>query len=251
MIRRVAELIRASEKISVLTGAGISTSAGIPDFRSPGTGLWEKTSSLTKLFAFTSFGFRIAPGFFYRRGLDLLPAILGAEPTDAHRLLARLEGTHKDVTVITQNIDGLHRKAGSRRVIELHGGITTAHCRRCRRSFSTDELIARLSEKRPPPRCDCGGVVKPNIVLFGDPMPIDELGEAFYRTRTADLFVVMGSSLQVYPAAGLPLSAVRGGARLVIINRDETPLDGIADVVVHGDLDETARALGDALFTAS
>jgi NAD-dependent deacetylase len=82
-------------------------------------------------------------------------------------------------------------------------------------------------------------------------MPIDELGEAFYRTRTADLFVVMGSSLQVYPAAGLPLSAVRGGARLVIINRDETPLDGIADVVVHGDLDETARALGDALFTAS
>jgi NAD-dependent deacetylase len=249
MIGRLAGLIRASEKISVLTGAGISTSAGIPDFRGQGTGLWEKTSALTKLLAFTSFGFWIAPGLFYRRGLGLLPAILGAEPTDAHRLLARLEGARKKVTVITQNIDGLHQKAGSSRVIELHGTITTAHCRRCLRSFRSDELIERLSEKKPPPRCGCGGVVKPDVVLFGDPMPIDELGEALYRAREADLFIVMGSSLRVYPAAGLPLSAVRGGARLVIINRDETPLDDAADIVVRGDLDETARALAAALFT--
>lgn len=247
MIEAAAKLIETSRRIIAFTGAGISTEAGIPDFRSPDTGLWETTGKLTQLIAFTSLGFRLFPGAFYRRGLPLLTTLMSAEPTRAHRFLAKLEEEGKLSAVITQNIDGLHQTAGSRTVFELHGHLRSGSCLGCGREYSLDDLATHLDKKRFPPRCEeCRGVIKPKVVLFGDRLPMDDISLAFYHAARADLCIVMGSSLTVIPAAHIPAAAIESGARLIIINRTPTPLDGRADVVIRGGLEETADAITDA-----
>jgi NAD-dependent deacetylase len=244
MIQAAAELIETSGRIVAFTGAGISTEAGIPDFRSPDTGLWETTGKLTQLIAFTSLGFRLFPGAFYRRGLPLLSTLMEAKPTRAHRFLAGLEEEGKLTAVITQNIDGLHQAAGSRTVCELHGHLRSGSCLGCGREYSLDDQAALLDQKSLPPRCgECGGVIKPKVVLFGDSLPMDDFSLAFHHAARAELCIVMGSSLTVTPAAHIPEAAAAHGARLIIINRTPTPLDDHADVVIRGGLEETADAI--------
>lgn len=245
-IADAAHLIETSGRIVAFTGAGISTEAGIPDFRSPGTGLWETTGKLTQLIAFTSFGFRLFPKAFYRRGLPLLSTLLEAQPTHAHRFLTGLEEEGKLTAVVTQNIDGMHQAAGSRTVYELHGHLRSGAYLVCDREYSLDDLAEHLTRRRLPPRCeDCNGVIKPRVVLFGDQLPMDATALAFHHVSRSDLCIVMGSSLTVMPAAHIPAAAVAGGARLIIINRAPTPLDGRADIVIREGLEETADAIGD------
>ena len=246
MIEAAAHLIERSGRIVAFTGAGISTEAGIPDFRSPGTGLWETTGKITQLIAFTSLGFQLFPRVFYRRGLPLLSTLMNAEPTRAHRFLAGLEEEGKLTAVITQNIDGLHQAAGSRTVCELHGHLRSGSCLDCGREYSLDYLAVRLNQRRLPPRCEeCNGVIKPRVVLFGDRLPTDEIDRAFDHAARADLCIVMGSSLTVTPAAHIPAAAAAHGARLIIINRTPTPLDDSADIVIRGGVEVTADAIGD------
>jgi len=246
VIEATTRLIETSGRIVAFTGAGISTEAGIPDFRSPDTGLWETTGRLTQLIAFTSLGFRLFPKAFYKRGLPLFSTLMEAHPTRAHRFLAELEEEGKLTAVITQNIDGLHQAAGSRTVCELHGHIRSGACIACDREYSLQDLESRLDGKHLPPRCgECGGVIKPGVVLFGDSLPMDDITLAFHHAIRADLLIVMGSSLTVTPAAHIPAAAVANGARLVIINRTPTPLDDRADVVIRGGLEETADAIGE------
>ena len=246
MIEGAAHLIETSQRIVAFTGAGISTEAGIPDFRSPDTGLWETTGKLIQLIAFTSIGFRLFPKAFYRRGLPLLSTLMNAEPTRAHRFLAELEEEGKLSAVITQNIDGLHQAAGNRTVCELHGHLRCGSCMVCDREYAFEDMASRLAKRRLPPRCEeCGGVIKPKVVLFGDRLPTDDVTLAFDHAARADLCIVMGSSLTVIPAAHIPATAAAHGARLIIINRTPTPLDDHADVVIRSGLEEAADAISD------
>jgi len=225
-VRRVAELLRLPGPNFALTGAGVSTESGIPDFRSPGSGLWEKrdpikTASVDAL--------RRDPETFYKNNYGLFTKCAGAKPNAAHYGIARLEELGYLVGVITQNIDGLHQMAGSRKVWEVHGHLRTCHCQQCRESYPFSELSSQFLEGVNPPRCKkCGGILRPDVVLFGDPM-----SEDYYKAVKAlsgcQLLLVAGSSLQVYPVAYLPEYA----RRLVIINRDPTPWDEAAEVVIN------------------
>ena len=247
MIEGAAHLIETSQRIVAFTGAGISTEAGLPDFRSPGTGLWETTGRLTQLIVSRSLGFKLFPRVFYRWGLPLLPTLMAAEPTRAHRFLAELEKEGKLTAVITQNIDGLHQAAGSHTVYELYGHLRSGSCLKCGREYSLDYLAACLNRGNLPPRCvECNGVIKPSVVLFGDRLPMNDIALAFDHAALADLCIVMGSSLTLPPAAHIPAAAAAGGARLIIINRTPTPLDEKADIVIREGLEETADAINDA-----
>lgn len=222
----LAGLIKNSSRTFALTGAGISTESGIPDFRSPGTGLWTKldpikVSSLSAL--------RRDPAAFYEINLGRWGGLTGAEPNVAHYALARLEGDGLLAGVVTQNIDGLHRKAGSAKVWEVHGHLRTCHCLECKKSYPFSILSSQFEVGNNPPRCrDCEGVLRPDVVLFEDPM-----GEDFFKAVQAltgcQLLIVVGSSLQVYPVASLPDRA----KKLVIINQEPTPWDGRAELVIN------------------
>ncbi len=241
-IARIIELIRTNENIVALTGAGISTNAGIPDFRSPNSGLWDTVDSM---FSFTARGFQVDPQPLYEVGKRLLPIILKARPTHAHRLLTMLEKEKRLDGVITQNIDALHQTAETHHIIELHGNLRGGYCISCTRNYDIETILEKVVEDGElPPSCEkCGGVIKPNIVLFGDPIPRKTLIAARRLVKNADLMLVLGSSLTVSPAAELPRTAIKNGASLVIINLQPTPHDDIADVVVHHDLDEVAEQL--------
>ena len=225
-ISLIAQLIKESTKTIALTGAGISTESGIPDYRSPGTGLWEKhdpakTASLTAL--------RKDPAGFYSTNLKRWAEFNSAKPNIAHHALAHLEKINLLLGVITQNIDSLHVRAGSTRVWEVHGHLRTSQCTECRESYPFEELTKRFNAGENPPLCSlCAGVLRPNVVLFEDKM-----SEAFYQASQVisgcQLLLVVGSSLTVYPVAGLP-----GVARqLVIINRTPTQWDQEAAVVIN------------------
>lgn len=235
-ISRLAGLIRESSPCFVLSGAGISTESGIPDFRSPGTGLWTridpvKTASLT--------AFLRDPAGFYDNNLARWRELADKEPNDAHRAVAVLEREGLITGVITQNVDSLHTRAGSRRVWEVHGHLRSSHCMDCGESYPMEDLADRCEKGENPPRCRCGGVLRPDVVLFEDPMSID-----YYRAEKAmtgcQLLIVAGSSLQVYPVAGLPQLS----RRLAIINRDPTPWDEQAEVVIN---ESTGRVFRDLL----
>ena len=246
MIEAAARLIETSERIIAFTGAGISTEAGLPDFRNPGTGLWSTTGKITHLIVSRSLGFKLFPGVFYRWGLPLLSTLMAAEPTRAHRFLAGLEEEGKLTAVITQNIDGLHQAAGSRTVYELYGHIRSGSCLKCGREYSLDYLAACLNRRHLPPRCEeCNGVIKPRVVLFGDRLPMDKIDLAFDHAASADLCIVMGSSLTLPPAAHIPAAAAAHGARLIIINRTPTHLDDRADIVIREGLGDTTNAIRD------
>ncbi|MCL6476876.1 MAG: NAD-dependent deacylase [Peptococcaceae bacterium] len=238
-ISALAGLIRNNSPCFILSGAGISTESGIPDFRSPGTGLWTKidpakTASLS--------AFLRDPAAFYDNNLPRWKGIAGVEPNDAHRAVAALEKEGLIVGVITQNVDSLHTKAGSRRVWEVHGHLRTCHCVSCKESYPMDHLISRHEGGENPPRCECGGVLRPDVVLFEDPMSDD-----YYKAEKAltgcQLLIVAGSSLQVYPVAGLPQLA----KRLVIINRESTPWDDRAEIVINESTGKVFRDLLAAL----
>jgi NAD-dependent deacetylase len=222
-------LMRKSSRIAALSGAGISTEAGIPDFRGPG-GMWQDPNLLRQL---SATGFRQDPEGFYRSSMNLFSTIAAAEPTMAHRLLVQLEKIGKLQAVVTQNIDGLHHKAGSSKVFEVHGTYRTGHCPKCSDAFEMGPFYREIESGRlKTPLCGrCKVPVKPDIVLFEELLPQDAWNGAVEAMEECDLLLVMGSSLVVYPAAELPSIALGGGARMVIVNLEETAYDGAALVV--------------------
>ncbi|MDF9409187.1 MAG: NAD-dependent protein deacetylase [Pelotomaculum sp. PtaB.Bin013] len=225
-INAFVNLLKGSSRTFALTGAGISTESGIPDYRSPGTGLWNKFDPMKV--ACTS-ALRRDPAAFYQNNLKRWITYSGAEPNPAHYALAKLEREGFLIGVITQNIDGLHRKAGSQKVWEVHGHLRTCHCFDCKNSYPFEYLINQFDAGKNPPRCDkCNGVLRPDIVLFEDSMG-DDYFQATKAISGCQLLIVVGSSLQVYPVASLPDYA----RQLVIINQDDTPRDSQADLVIH------------------
>lgn len=237
-IEAVAALIIRSRKIVVFTGAGVSTESGIPDFRSPG-GIWSRYAPVMYQDFLASHEARRQ---YWKMQKERYPDFAQAQPNPAHHAVAELERLGKLDCVITQNIDGLHQRAGNspEKVIELHGNGTWVLCLRCGRRLPREEVQKRLEAGEEVPTCEaCGGLLKPATVSFGQPMPDKETWEAEARSRHCDLFMVIGSTLVVYPAAQMPVYALEGGARLVIINLSETPLDPYATVVLRGKAGET------------
>lgn len=231
-VAEAAELLASSRRAVALTGAGVSTESGLPDFRSPG-GLWSGVEDPMAIASRSALEQRPERFFaFYRERLARLGA---AAPNPAHRALAALERAGRLRAVITQNVDGLHQAAGSRAVIELHGNLREAACTRCGAVHPISALSAALEADRLP-RCPrCGGLLKPNVVLFEDMLPEAAWRAAQRAARACDLLLVVGSSLQVTPAAYLPQEALDCGGRLIIVNREATPYDGRAEVVIRGD----------------
>lgn len=227
------------------TGAGISTESGIPDFRSPG-GIWSKSQPVM----FQDFlASAEARHEYWRQKSAAHRDFADAAPNDGHRVLARWERQGRLRAVITQNIDGLHQAAGSRRVLELHGTARRIACLGCEARFDPEPLVQQFLETDAVPECPtCGGMLKHATISFGQTLPADVLEEAIELSRQCDLFLAMGSSLVVEPAAGLPRLARDGGARLVIVNRDATGEDERADVVLHAGIGETLSAI-DAILT--
>jgi NAD-dependent deacetylase len=244
-IQQAIDLIRKARRIVALSGAGISTEAGIPDFRGPG-GMWEDVNLMAQM---TASGFNRNPEGFYRASTKLFSTIGRAEPTLAHRLLARLEDMGKMEAVVTQNIDGLHRAAGSRKVFELHGTFRTGHCTKCGAQYDMAEFYAEIESGRlQAPLCAaCNAVIKPDVVLFEDLLPVDAWDGAVQAVNNCDLLLVLGSSLVVYPAAELPMIAHANGAPLVIVNLERTDFDGLAAVTVQSRLGDFAQAALTAL----
>ena len=241
-ILELERLIRKAGRIAIFTGAGISTESGIPDFRSPG-GIWTRHAPID----FSEFmASEAARREAWRRRFAMDGTLRQAKPNRGHRAVAELIRRGKASAVITQNIDGLHQASGiaEEQVIELHGNSTYALCLGCGRRYEIEPLrLAFEREGRAPCCAGCGGVVKTATISFGQSMPDEPMRRAEAETRAADLFIVLGSSLVVYPAAGFPELAKRNGATLVIVNREATPLDALADLVLTG-------AIGQVLGTA-
>jgi NAD-dependent deacetylase len=243
LIARAAGLLSQADYAIAMTGAGHSTSSGIPDFRSPESGLWNQVDPMAVA---SIFAFRHSPQDFYDWIRPLARVMLEAQPNPAHHALARLEAAGLIKSVITQNIDGLHQKAGSQRVHEVHGHMREATCIRCSQVVPADALLEEFLEGDQVPRCTCGGVMKPNVILFGEQLPLDVLAAARQDTIDCDLMVVIGSSLTVQPVADLPQQALDHGARLIIVNYQPTHLDKRADVLIHADLAEVLPRIADA-----
>lgn len=237
-------LVMSSGVSAALTGAGISTESGIPDYRSPGTGLWEKMDQSVVSLE----GFRRAPHRYYDYALELYPLRRSAKPNPAHKMLAELERRGMLRGVITQNVDGLHQDAGSEEVHELHGSLRQAVCLECSMLHSMDEVMERVVSEENPPLCtSCGGVLKPNAVFFGELLPRVPWQKSLMLAQEADLFITIGSSLQVSPANTLPDIALRRGAKLVILNLMPTPFDEDASLVVRQKTGEFSSAILDIL----
>lgn len=230
-IERAAELVAGARRGVALTGAGISAESGIPTFRGEG-GLWRqydpvKVATLDRFLA--------DPAEYWKVARERGPAVLVARPNAGHQALAELEAAGHITTLVTQNTDGLHKDAGSRNVIELHGTGRNVRCLNCGIVETRGEVQARL-ERELPPKCRVcgGGFLKPTVVFFGEAMPAAAVDQAFSAARETDLMLVIGSSLVVYPAAEIPSVAVRAGAPMVLINAEPTPYDHLAEVVIHG-----------------
>jgi NAD-dependent deacetylase len=241
--RELARLVAASRRAVAFTGAGISTESGIPDFRSPG-GIWTRYKPIDFADFLASEEMRRES---WRRKFATDAALGAAAPNRGHRAIAELARRGKVASVITQNIDGLHQTSGvpEEKVIELHGNTTHARCLDCAKRFELEPIRSEFGRTGRPPSCDaCGGHVKAATISFGQPMPEEPMARARAETLACDLFLSVGSSLVVYPAAGFPLLARQNGARLVILNRDPTELDDLAEVVLNL---EIGRALGEAV----
>jgi NAD-dependent deacetylase len=234
-IRRAAELIASSRHVVAFTGAGHSTASGIPDFRSPDSGLWEKHNPMLVA---SVWAFRLNPKTFYDWIRPMADLLLAARPNLAHDALAELEAMGFLKAIITQNIDNLHQRAGSRRVLELHGHMREATCIRCYKVEPIDPPLQNLIREGHVPYCACGGVLKPNVILFGEQLPVRILNESMAEARRCDLMLVAGSSLEVTPAADIPFLAVESGAKAIIVNRQPTAFDSYAHLVIDGDVAE-------------
>ena len=228
------DLFRQARRVVVLTGAGISTPSGIPDFRSEGTGLWSRDEPLEVASLST---FRTAPEKFYGWFRPLAECIFNAGPNPAHRALADLEAGGRVHCIATQNIDMLHQKAGSSNVVELHGTLATLSCSQCYEQIDSRDVLEAFIERGEVPHCrHCGGVLKPDVILFGEQLPQKAWLEAQRQARECDLMVVAGSSLEVLPVASLPMQALDRGAHLIIINNSPTYLNVRADAVFTEDV---------------
>ncbi|MHA2366363.1 MAG: SIR2 family NAD-dependent protein deacylase [Candidatus Hodarchaeales archaeon] len=235
-IQKAADFIIQAQYIIAFTGAGISVESGIPDFRGPG-GLWERFNPDEYA---TYWAFQETPEKFWTMHSSVSELLQISEPNPAHIGLARLEQLGKLKSVITQNIDSLHSKAGNTKVLELHGSGATASCLNCHKNYTYEFVQSLIDEGHTVPRCTCSGLIKPDVVLFGEPLPYKTLQEAEIEIAKSDLLIVIGSSLQIYPAAGLPRLAKEkiNPARILIINKEPTNLDKIADLVIHGNAGE-------------
>jgi len=242
-------LLRHARCAIALTGAGISTHSGIPDFRSPRSGLWELNDPAEVA---SIYGFRHNPARFYNWIRPLARTILDAEPNPAHTALARMEQNGSLCSVITQNIDLLHSRAGSQNVHEVHGHLRTVTCIHCFQEYDCRPYLIAYLETGAMPRCPaCGHALKPNVILFGEQLPARALSAARRDAARCDVMLVVGSSLEVYPAADLPVIAHRGGAKLIFVNLVETALDSLAQVVIHGDAVDVLPRLAEALESDS
>ena len=241
----LARLIRANQPCVVLTGAGVSTESGIPDFRSP-TGIWaefdpDEYASLP--------AFRAEPAkvwTFYKPRIAMLTE---AEPNAAHRALAELERGGLVEAIVTQNIDLLHERAGSHNLVEVHGSIRTATCPACGSSYPREAVMEKLAHADAP-SCDrCGAILKPGVVFFGELLPAAAIERAFELARQARLLLVVGSSLEVHPVAALPEETLAAGGRLAIVNKGPTPYDRRADLKLEGSAGEVLGAVADELLS--
>jgi NAD-dependent deacetylase len=242
---RLAELLRDSKCAVVLTGAGVSVPSGIPDFRSPGTGLWENVDPMEVAHIDA---WRRDPERFWRFYGDRFVSLFDKQPNGAHVALAELERRGLVRAVITQNVDRLHRRAGSERVIEVHGSIDYSVCMECRGRVSLERVMEQLWAGEGTPECPgCVTPLKPDVVLFGEMLPEAAMSEAQALALEADLMVCVGSSLEVYPVAGLPAMTHGGGGRIALVTQGPTPYDSDAEVKLDGDVVEELRAVLAAL----
>lgn len=230
-IGKIAKLIQNSNNIVILTGAGMSTESGIADFRSPNTGLWEKVDpyefgSINSYVANTSKNLKFM--------LEMGMTIFRAKPNKGHKAITKLQKMGKLKGVITQNIDGMHQKAHTKNIVELHGTANEARCIRCHKVFPITTMINQVLRGNYSPSCEeCNGLLKPNAIFFGEPLLSETLINADKMIEDCDLMIVLGSSLLVYPAAHYPDKTLALGAKLVIINIQETHIDNYAEVVIH------------------
>ncbi|MEZ5560462.1 MAG: Sir2 family NAD-dependent protein deacetylase [Pseudomonadales bacterium] len=238
-VEALKALIDAAERVVFFTGAGLSTESGIPDFRSPGTGLWTKMKPIQFQDFIASDAVRQES---WRRRFTGERTMETARPNTGHYAVAHLIDTGKAIAVITQNVDNLHQNSGvpDDKVIELHGNASYATCLSCHTRYEMADLESQFRRnERVDPCSRCGGIIKSATISFGQSMPEREMARAQAAVEAADLCIVLGSSLVVYPAAGFPEYAKRLGAGLAIVNREETPLDPIADLVLHSELGPT------------
>jgi NAD-dependent deacetylase len=240
-IARAADILRGARRIVALTGAGISRPSGIPDFRSAG-GLWTHDDPMAVA---SVAGFRADPRRFYGWVRPLLDTIERASPNPAHLALAQLEREGRLAALITQNIDGLHQRAGSRVVYELHGHIRSVTCLDCEHQSPAQPLLEQV-RRGGIPRCGCGGLFKPDVVLFDELLPRGLFWLAQRAIEQSDVVLVAGTALEVAPVCEMPLAALRRGARLIIVNQSETYLDARADVVLREDVAEALPAIVDS-----
>jgi NAD-dependent deacetylase len=243
-VERLAELLGRSRRAVALTGAGVSVPSGIPDFRTPETGLWAKVDPMEVAHISV---FEREPERFWSYYRPRFQALGDKEPNRAHEALAELERRGLIEGVITQNIDRLHRAAGSENVIEVHGSIETSSCMECGRSFGLDEVDGLFDQHGIAICTACSGPVKPDVVLFGELLPEEAIGRATELAEGADLMLCVGSSLAVHPVAGLPQLTLSHGGSLAIVTKGETPYDGDAELKLEGEVDEELAALVAAL----
>ncbi len=248
-LAQAADLLRRARSAVALTGAGLSTPSGIPDFRSPESGLWAQSDPLEVASLLT---FRYEPERFFEWVRPLAALVRQAQPNPAHLALAQLEAAGQLQSVLTQNIDGLHRRAGSRSVLELHGGLSTATCVRCYKRWPGAPVLDAFIDSGALPACaDCGGLLKPDVTLMGEELVAGVLKAARWAARHCDVMLIAGCSLEVMPVAGLPMEAVEHGAQLIVVNRQPTYVDERAAVLIEGDVAEVlpqiAQTIGGGL----
>lgn len=241
-INKLAELIKNSKKIFVLTGAGISTKSGIPDFRS-GTGIYSKYPELV----FDIDVFYNDPTILYNLMFELAPIVINAKPNIAHICLKKLEDMGKINLIATQNIDMLHEKAGSIKVANLHGSMKTFTCIKCGKKHPLEYAMKFITKKEIAKCSLCGGVLRPDFVFFKEPLPEEALAKAQKAAKEADLIMVIGSTLLVFPAGYIPMYGVTKGTPLVIITKGETALDNYATIKIEDDIVEVCKKLMEKL----
>jgi NAD-dependent deacetylase len=240
LIRKGAKLILQAKKILVFAGAGLSTESGIPDFRSPG-GIWERYDPEDFYFQ-KIISSEKAREKYWEMSSEFYRTMKDARPNRAHLAIKEIEEMGKLLAIVTQNIDSLHHRAGNSpaKIIELHGTAFSVSCLSCEKKYDREEIEGRLRSGVKVPYCDtCSGILKPETISFGQAMPEGKMAESMRHARECDFCRVLGSSLVVYPAASVPIHAAEHGAKLMIINRDGTPLDREAEIVIHSSLGET------------